>query len=305
MACRDEGRSLNEFMDLTIQIDNVMRSRRPARVTTAPAPSLPGNPEPMQLGYTHLTPGERERRAQHHLCMYCGQSGHYKSSCPVRPATSSNKAVSEPFQTIHCVKVPVKIINGNKKIVVDGLLDSGAAGNFVSKEFADKHNLALTPCTSRLAVEALDGRPIGEGRITHTLPTTYRCKLAFFIKKPCNSMSSALPSIHSSWVYPGYAVTLPVFPGEVERLFNGAHPASRAASCPNLSSLSVPSLSLHPNARFLDFLTNMLISMRRSARPKHHNYLHIAPGTAPLTSSLAPHHPRVESSHSHNPSLTL
>lgn len=51
--------------------------------------------------------------------------------------------------------------------MVDGLLDSGAAGYFLSREFADKHQLALTPCTSRLAVEALDGHPIGEGRITH------------------------------------------------------------------------------------------------------------------------------------------
>jgi len=76
MACRDEGRSLNEFMDLTIQIDNLVRSRRPARVPAAPAPPFTGNSEPMQPGYTHLTPEEQERRSQRHLCMYCGQSGH-------------------------------------------------------------------------------------------------------------------------------------------------------------------------------------------------------------------------------------
>ncbi len=39
----------------------------------------------MQLGYTHLTPEERERRLQHHLCLYCGKAGHLKMSCPVRP----------------------------------------------------------------------------------------------------------------------------------------------------------------------------------------------------------------------------
>uniref|UniRef100_A0A4W5NCV1 Retrotransposon gag domain-containing protein n=1 Tax=Hucho hucho TaxID=62062 RepID=A0A4W5NCV1_9TELE len=31
LACRDEGRSLNQFIELTIQIDNLIRSRRPLR----------------------------------------------------------------------------------------------------------------------------------------------------------------------------------------------------------------------------------------------------------------------------------
>lgn len=117
-------------------------------------------------------------------------------------------------------------------------------------------------------------------------------------------MSSAHPFIHSSWVCPGYAVTIPVFPGEVERLFNVARPVIRAASCPNLSFLSVPSLSHHPEQRYLDFLMNMPISTRHSARSKHHNYLRTAPGTVELwNSSSALHHPKAESSHSHNPSL--
>ncbi len=36
----------------------------------------------------------------------------------------------------------------------------------MSIEFAHEHHLSLTPCTSYLAVEALDGRPLGEGRIS-------------------------------------------------------------------------------------------------------------------------------------------
>lgn len=89
MACRDEGRSLNEFMELTIQInatkltDNLMCSRRPAHPTSTSTSLSSTSPEPMQLGYTHLSPEERERRVQRHLCMYCSQSGHDKSSCPV------------------------------------------------------------------------------------------------------------------------------------------------------------------------------------------------------------------------------
>ncbi|KAI2647305.1 Retrotransposon-derived protein PEG10 [Labeo rohita] len=61
LACRDEGLSLNQYIDLSIRIDNVMRARRPARPFTAPLPYQPpaaSAPEPMQLGTTKLTTEE-------------------------------------------------------------------------------------------------------------------------------------------------------------------------------------------------------------------------------------------------------
>lgn len=54
LVCHDEGRSLNEFVELTIQIDNLICSHRPARTMFADTQAPPT--EPMQLGYTHLTP---------------------------------------------------------------------------------------------------------------------------------------------------------------------------------------------------------------------------------------------------------
>lgn len=92
------------------------------------------------------------------------------SSCPVRPTSTSTRPVSgrvQPKHSTSCVKIPVKLFIGSKSVSVEGLLDSGAAGNFISSEFARKNNLALTPCTSHLAVEVLDGPPLGGGEITH------------------------------------------------------------------------------------------------------------------------------------------
>ncbi len=73
----------------------------------------------------------------------------------------------------HCVttspssfKLPVKIIIQDKVISTTALIDSGAAGNFVSLELVQQHKLKLTPCNSPMAVEALDGRPLGEGRVS-------------------------------------------------------------------------------------------------------------------------------------------
>ncbi|KAI2650571.1 Transposon Tf2-9 polyprotein [Labeo rohita] len=97
LACRDEGRSLEEFIELAIHIDNLIRSRRPSRFNTLNPPSVSltnTHPEPMQLGFTRLTPEERERRIQLHLCLYCGKTGHLRASCPPRPSASSLKMVS-------------------------------------------------------------------------------------------------------------------------------------------------------------------------------------------------------------------
>lgn len=40
----------------------------------------------MQLGRAHLNPEERQRRLNSRSCLYCGQLGHFLSTCPVRPA---------------------------------------------------------------------------------------------------------------------------------------------------------------------------------------------------------------------------
>ena len=42
-------------------------------------------PEPMELGRAHLSMEEKTRRLQTNSCMYCGQAGHFKSTCPIRP----------------------------------------------------------------------------------------------------------------------------------------------------------------------------------------------------------------------------
>eukprot|EP00064_Thunnus_orientalis_P015878 superscaffoldBa00003034_g15939 len=50
------------------------RRTPPADSTTAPPPATE---EPMQLGRTHLTPKERQRRVSEGCCIYCGQLGHF------------------------------------------------------------------------------------------------------------------------------------------------------------------------------------------------------------------------------------
>lgn len=105
-----------------------------------------------------------------HLCLYCGQAGHFKVNCPVRPTPTSSKAVSSTTPSDYsssCVKIPVQLTANQQVITAQALLDSGAAGNFMSDTFINKHNISLTDCHFPLTVEALDGKPIGGGKVAH------------------------------------------------------------------------------------------------------------------------------------------
>ncbi len=88
-----------EFIDLAIQIDNLIHSLCSTRATPRYMPENTTAAEPMQLGFTHLTPKERERWMQNQLCLYCGQAGHLNISCPVRPFSSFRSVSVNP-----CIK---------------------------------------------------------------------------------------------------------------------------------------------------------------------------------------------------------
>ena len=57
----------------------------PRRPVPQALPSGPPDEEPMQLGRTRLSPDERLRRMSSGACLYCGQLGHFRSTCPLRP----------------------------------------------------------------------------------------------------------------------------------------------------------------------------------------------------------------------------
>ena len=100
LVSRDEPKTLEELISLAIRIDNRRRERRreragketfftmPVLPAAQPQPmsaqSLP-EPEPMQLGRARLSPEEKQRRLNTKSCMYCGQAGHFVSTCPLRP----------------------------------------------------------------------------------------------------------------------------------------------------------------------------------------------------------------------------
>ncbi len=125
LACRDEGRTLEEFINITIRLDNLLCSRWSP---LASAPATVSEPEPMHVGITRLSLEERERRIRNHLCLYCGQSGHLRASCPTRPPIKSTFSVSPCPNTL---MVPISLTSAGVAVETTALIDSGAAGNFI------------------------------------------------------------------------------------------------------------------------------------------------------------------------------
>ncbi|KAI2656914.1 Transposon Tf2-6 polyprotein [Labeo rohita] len=170
LACRDEGLSLSQYIDLSIRIDNVMRARKPSRAVTMIPPTSPipvASPEPMQLGVTKLSAEERERRLKNNLCLYCGQAGHIRATCPTRPPRPPASVSSNKLHLNRC-EIPVILCYEDRSVRATALIDSGAAGNFIDADFVKANRLPILSCVSPVAVAALDGRPLGTGRIEHT-----------------------------------------------------------------------------------------------------------------------------------------
>ncbi len=196
LACRDEGRSLENYIELSIQIDNLLRARRSMTRTALRAP--PDTQEPMQVDTHHISPEERNRRITHNLCLYCGEPGHLRNACPSRPNSNPVTRVSVTLFVLnddHCLTVPVTLETPSGAVQIPAMIDSGAAGNFMSQNFAQEHNIPLIRCLSPLAIEAVDGRPLGTGKITHltsrlTLTTgaLHQESIQFYI----------IPTVHAS-----------------------------------------------------------------------------------------------------------
>ncbi|KAI2660465.1 Transposon Tf2-6 polyprotein [Labeo rohita] len=169
LACRDEGLPLEQYIDLSIRVDNIMRSRKPNRqfvTAPPPIPAVETAPEPMQIGATKLSVEERERRLRGNLCLYCGQSGHIRATCPTRPPRQ-RAAVSTDEPPLSRCEIPAVLSFGEVTINTTALIDSGAAGNFIDAAFVAANHVPVFSCSPHVTVAALDGRPLGSGKIQH------------------------------------------------------------------------------------------------------------------------------------------
>ncbi len=141
LACRNDGKTLDQFIDLAIRIDNLIHKRCPQRhlSTATDMTTSSSDHEPMLIGFTHLSVEERERRIRQNLCLYCGLSGHLRATCPTRLSRTSS-AVSDNQIPSNILELPVTLMYNGHIIETRALIDSGAAGNFIDSTFAKCHD---------------------------------------------------------------------------------------------------------------------------------------------------------------------
>lgn len=104
LACKDETSDLSQYITMAIKLDNLIRNKpRSKQNKMAPVPveaaplSMSQSTEPMQIGYTRVSPEERHHHLQEHMCFCCGQPNHHCNTCPNKTNNTSRKTVSNEY----------------------------------------------------------------------------------------------------------------------------------------------------------------------------------------------------------------
>uniref|UniRef100_A0A674D5P5 CCHC-type domain-containing protein n=1 Tax=Salmo trutta TaxID=8032 RepID=A0A674D5P5_SALTR len=173
LACRDTSLTLDQLIDMSIRLDNLLAARgHPDRVLLVSLPSPPA-PIPMELGSTaaRLTGGGA------FSCTSCGRRGHTADRC-WRSSSGSREgrqsAARTPQVSPHQTHPELPV--GNMYVYVSfpefsphsqhkALVDSGAAGSFIDRGFANRLRIPLVQLDQPFSVHALDSQPLGSGLV--------------------------------------------------------------------------------------------------------------------------------------------
>lgn len=176
LACRDTTLTLDQLVDLSIRLDNLLATRgRPDRGPSIPSPST-SDPTPMELGGAAL----RVTGGGAVSCTTCGRRGHTAGRCwggspgsrGSRQGTGGSSQVSRHPTHLElpvaymcvCIEFPEFSPHSQHK----ALVDSGAAGDFIDRSFALRLGIPIVPVDVPFLVHALDSRPLGSGLHTPT-----------------------------------------------------------------------------------------------------------------------------------------
>lgn len=166
MSIYDDTVRLEALIQRSVRIAQRLSACLPHRPTAtpptnqAPASAPPPEPEPMQVDRYNLSAQECSRRRAHNLCLYCGGSGHLIATCPVRPSRPAVSTIHAPASVSHLVSTDVVI----------ALVDSGAAGNFISLALLTSLGLPRMQNERTMLIQNILGKPLGRGQISYLSP---------------------------------------------------------------------------------------------------------------------------------------
>ena len=175
--------SLEGLVDLTLCIDARLADRCASRRLWDPERSREGSRthgqaqsravevpevEPMQVGHTKLSMGERQWRCDNHLCLYCGGSGHLLSTCSFkgqRPSVSEGILTgvtnySSPSASHPALSARISWDGTQPQVPV--LLDSGSDGSFICPTLVKCLGIPTVPLARPVRPCAFTGIPLEE-----------------------------------------------------------------------------------------------------------------------------------------------
>ncbi len=187
LAAYDDTCGLDKFIQLSVRCSDRMQSCFAVpQIATSNAflrrsePFHPPDPapEPMIIVRQQLSSAERQRRLTRGLCLYCGAQGHIILACPLRPPRPVVSAILPKIVKMEPLTTCVTLTASNVSISVSALLDSGSAGNFISR--APCHPLSLQATTTEIIyqVQWITGKPLSRRHVKHRVgPITLRIGL--------------------------------------------------------------------------------------------------------------------------------
>uniref|UniRef100_A0A674DJ42 Retrotransposon gag domain-containing protein n=1 Tax=Salmo trutta TaxID=8032 RepID=A0A674DJ42_SALTR len=174
LACRDNTSTLDQLVDLSIRLDNLLAARgRSIRGLFVPPPSPPA-PQPMEIG------GAASRRTGGGgglSCTRCGCRGHTVDRCwrgppgssEGRQSTTSTPQVSphqpHPEPPVDHMYTSICFPDFSPHFQYRALVDSSAAGSFMDRGLAKRLGIPLVQLDHPFPVHALDSRPLGSGQV--------------------------------------------------------------------------------------------------------------------------------------------
>ncbi len=187
LAAYDDTCGIEKFIQLSVRCSDRMQScfAVPQIATSnaflrQPEPFHPPEPatEPMIIDRQRISSAERQRRLTQGLCLYCGAQGHIILACPLRPPRPVVSAILPKIVKMEPLTTCVTITASNVSIAVSAILNSGSAGNFISRALCRQLSLQATTTETIYQVQSITGKPLSRRHVRHRVgPITLRIGL--------------------------------------------------------------------------------------------------------------------------------
>ncbi|KAK3550994.1 hypothetical protein QTP70_011447 [Hemibagrus guttatus] len=105
-----------------------------------------------------------QRRLTQNLCLYCGRAGHYISECPTRPGRPMVSVIMPTLNKMKPLTIVVNLTAADFCLPANALLDSGSAGNFISRALCHQLQLKTAATPKIYQIHSVTGKPLCQVR---------------------------------------------------------------------------------------------------------------------------------------------